>query len=181
MGKDRCWGRRLRYESFADWLRREWQSPNNGRLSDLNYEHKLRYAVEVFGDGSFGIFVYENLKKDASSYLKQLSAFLGVDETQTLILADAEPQNVRMNALHFHAFKHICKSPRLALKFRFSTKSGRTDMVEKLSIKLATQASKYELKWPDGYEDKLTKLARPGNRYIAEQFQIDLAAHGYPI
>ncbi|TCS70986.1 hypothetical protein EDC61_1121 [Sulfuritortus calidifontis] len=83
------------YQQFESWLDNGLNVEKGGAFKLYDFESLAKYYELVFGEGSVGIFVFEEMVNDFEIFCRRLSAFLGIDAEEAIALMRGKHANTR--------------------------------------------------------------------------------------
>lgn len=178
--KGRCFGRRLRFQTFEQWLETEWADRDRSNLSYLTYPQTIQKFAARLGRGSVGVFLFESMRADAQAFLRAVAEFMNVDPTRMSSLSDGKRENVRMSEAPLKKLERLSRSPIGAIAFRFATRAGRRRMLG-MDDAAGTRDQSAHVLWPPQWKQRIEDFTRAGNRELAQRWELPLAEHGYPL
>lgn len=128
-------------------------------LSSLDYYNRIMPLVYLFGRENVHVLLYEELRDSPQRFLEALSVALGEDVTPMISRIDRR-ENVSVREV---------PPQHWAVQKLDSMLGGR----------LATFLPRRTLSLAAGFQSELTEIYRPGNRRLAEFFDLDLDRYGY--
>lgn len=170
-------GKAHRFEPFERWIQRGfWQgrAPN----THLEYAQTLQVFSDVFGKDSIKVFLFEKLVEDQSSFIYELCEHIGIDPEKGIQLAEGTQLNRRWTQEQLHQLDRLNKNPLRALRFQFSNKQKRADM---LRIGQSDDSPKAAVEISPEWIKKIEDKTRAGNRMIQKQWDVPLEQYGYPV
>lgn len=167
------------YKSIGDWLK---QLPREDDLPYwARYGQNIRAAVEVCGGENVEVLVFEQLRSDPDVFYGSLADFLNIDKARTRELSDGAHFNYRITAREM-AFMRARQSSSIG-RLLWSMQGPR---LRRLSLRgqkrlrgIDEKAAKVSL--DDVWRGTVSEDTADGNRWLQDQFAIDLESHGYPL
>lgn len=162
------------FMEFDEWLN---ATGNRHPGWHVNYGHNIRTAVSLLGKGNVGVFVFEDLLKDPKRYYTGICEFLGIDADEGLALTTGEHMNTRITISQLTQLKRMESSLVQKLLWRLSSKKQRQRLFRRANDN--TAAAKVILS--DDQRNKISNDTALMNRWLDEEFGLNLGSHGYPL
>lgn len=165
------------YKPIDDWV----AANANGDVDDhLDYANTIRLYSDYFGIENVCVLVFEELKTDKVAFFRRLCSFMGINLDEALALVEDNVDNSRWTEQQFSRLREIHASPLRALRFRFAEKPQRRRL---LALTDAGDPVNPGVSAPVRIGDALRRMileqTRDGNRWLEENFAIDLKQYGY--
>lgn len=163
--------------SIVDWLKKEI---TRGLRPLLEYAETLQTYVDLFGLENVSVFLFEELANDSQAFAKNICGVLDIDAGEGACLMAAKADNSRWTEVQLDALKRIKGSFLGSLKFRFSDKRSRRQMLS-LSRQNTPLVSgpKAKASIPPEWQKQIFDATEQGNRWIEEMFNLPLSRYGY--
>lgn len=177
----------MKIESIGNWLR-----PESGQSEEmpplcrkarihLDYADTIREWVSVFGKDAVGVFVFEELKEDPKRFARAVCRFLDIDPDEGARLIQQKHAHKRWTTAQMAKAETICRSRFRSAGFRLAPQSLRCVMLGLAPWDPANTAPPVRAEIPESYRTLIADMTREGNRWLADEFSLDLARHGYPL
>ena len=147
----------------------------------LEYAETISIWTHLLGRDSVGVFVFEDMVEDQNSYVERICRFIGIDPEEGVRLTDSRHSHARWTLEQMARIEAIESSFWQSLRFRFSSRKQRQGMVGRETGDLARNAPTASARIPDAYIALIEDMTREGNRWLANEFSLDLERHGYPL
>lgn len=171
--------------TFEEWLDSEEQ--RLGSVEEIfSYRDYIESAVGLLGTENVGVFLYEEFTSDADQYLRDVSAFLGVDPKETIDLAEGEHHHNRLFESQVNQMETINASFFGRLAWRLSSVGKR-----KKSIGFSDKAGVIQTTVPDDVPasvevspetaQRISDASRAGNNWLVNNLHLKLEKYGYTL
>lgn len=160
---------------FEAWLAERWSRQEKGELTHLEYGDFIADWQEVFGAETIGLLVFEQLKRQPQEFLDQLSSLLGVRSVDAEALAEGPTVNPSLTAEQIQRLRQIKTSPLASLRFRFSKRHGRIQMLGSFDGPSSRPSLTGE------WRQRICEITQERNRQLAASRQLPLEQFGYPV
>lgn len=164
--------------SLDRWLRNALDRPHHAGSPAmlLHCNAVAQRYVELFGRDRVKVMLYEDLRTRPAAFIADLAQYLGIDGEASVALyaANAKDLNVRLQPAelvarglrHDPAFAGVRSPERLlAIARGWVTKMGGESHFTHID---------------DETRDRLNAIAAPQCAAVAQEWQLDIARHGYP-
>jgi hypothetical protein len=162
--------------TFEDWLNEGWVFARPAAFSLIDYYHLVAPYVATFGRKRVGVFLYEDLVANSERFARELSSFMGIDPEASVHLMAAKPRNPRMSRLHVLMYR----LPGLRRLARWIRSRAPRPVVAALRW-LAARSGRAKAEMSPEISRRLIEFIGDSNRRLAEEFDVRLARHGYPL
>jgi hypothetical protein len=165
------------YLPIDDWLSSEF---NGEVIPHLQYADTIQAYVDQFGIDNISVFLFEDLFADKHTFFKSICDAMGVDPDEGIRLMDEKTDNERWTVRQIEALVKIKGSFFESLKFRFSDKQTRKQLLElgRDNIPLM-EGPKAQAPISPEWQNKIYEMTEKGNRWIEEMFNLPLEKYGY--
>ena len=165
------------YLPIDDWLSSEF---NGEVIPHLQYADTIQAYVDQFGIDNISVFLFEDLFADKHTFFKSICDAMGVDHDEGIRLMDEKTDNERWTVRQIEALVKIKGSFFESLKFRFSDKQTRKQLLElgRDNIPLM-EGPKAQAPISPEWQNKIYEMTEKGNRWIEEMFNLPLEKYGY--
>lgn len=160
---------------FEAWLDDRWSRPEKGELSHLDYAGYIADWQETFGQGTVGILVFEQLRRQPQEFFDRLAALLGVRGVDAAAQVAGPPVNPSWTNEQIEKLRRIQSSPLRRWRFRLASVNGRRKLLG------APNGPSARTTLPERWRERISRLTEPGNRELAGSFNLPLAEFGYPV
>ncbi len=167
--------------SVEQWLGKYWAKSISGPLWNLDYYQTIKAYSDVFGKDNVGVFLFEHLKEDASSFIKDLCLFLGVDAEVNLDVLSNKRKNIRWDEKRINQLLNIQSSFMQSVKYRFSSHEQRVEALNLAEIEYNSSNNKARAEIPDLWKKRIQEYTSPGNRILASNWGLPLERYNYPL
>jgi len=174
-------GKGHRFESIERWMAKGWDRPGHPPRAHLEYAETLQIFADVFGKDSIKILLFEQLVENQDQFVRDFCGLIGIDVEQGISLAQGQRSNVTWTQEQFDQLEALNDSPLQALRFRFSHKKKRAEMLGINPQKENRSGNKVRIDIAPEWIEKIEQKTRAGNRMIQEQWGTPLEQYGYPI
>ncbi len=160
------------YLSVDQWLatQPEW----------FTYGYRFHEIAEVWakvvGDENVGVFMFEELVQDSSSFARKLCNFIGIDSTLGASLLSHRHENVRKSQ-RIQTYVQL----RTAFLPRVSLGPLLPAGLRRVWRAYLEGGPRSDAKLPTEWLSRIEEYYRHDNRKLAEHFQLPLQSFGYPI
>ena len=165
----------VRLPTFARWLRSSSQHLRNPFICNLAYADIIEVYEKKFGRENILVLPLElNHHESPKKYLERLARFVGVDIDDDNVARLAAIRNRRVSRLQYALVRFL--PPRAACwllslhRFRRIPGSLRS---------LLEGGTKFDPELPSDLEEQLRAMTAPGNRRLAESYDLPLRELGY--
>ncbi len=170
--------RGVRFETIDTWLTRRWNLPSRPPNQQLDYARTVEMYADVFGADAVKIVLFEELVRDQDAYISKICRLLGIDAAEGIRHTQDRIENERLSQGQMDSLAAISRSLPRSLAFRFADRAGRKRM---LATATAGSGKKARVRIPPDWQRRIEDLTRPGNRRLAERWQLPMAEHDYPL
>lgn len=166
-----------RHVTFANWLDHAYRNWPTSYLGLIDYHRTIEIYEQVFGREHIHILLFEDLKNDQAAFVKQIADVLSVDAPKVQRLLSGK-------------HTHRQESTRLVLYDRFMKRFIPKRLLRPL-LPYTTRLRRYtraflqggvpkKITIPSTWVPRLKELYQPGNRALAEKYDLPLAQYDYP-
>jgi hypothetical protein len=159
--------------SFKRWLRLSMRAPWKNLPSVLHYYDVIHFYASLFGRENVGVFLFEEFVRDPESYVRKLSAFLGIDTEKAIALVAGKRENQRFTKFEA-AYLRLARVLGLQ-RFDWSRETAPWWIRQ-----LRDCFGKNEVYIRPAWADSIAELYAEGNRRLEEEFDLPLEEYGYP-
>jgi hypothetical protein len=167
------------FHELDDWFRRK-DRPNKGNRL-FCFGDNIRQAVEVLGRDNVTVLVYEDLVADPGDYFANLCEFLGVDAEAGLELAARKRFNTRLTQAQVEAMRHADASPLRRLAWRLASDRQRGRRLRQVARAAGEADRPAVVELSGDIRREVAERSRDTYRWLAGEFALPLARHGYPV
>ena len=174
-------GKPPRYFSIDQWMTANWPRTGPGDLTALEYAGTIDIFADVFGRDAVGVFLFEQLVEDRTTFLDALCEFLDIDAPECNRLAGEKHENVRWTRDQIQRLIRMQRSVPRSTAFRMSPPHLRRRMLALPPYQRADGSEKYHQDLPKRWKALIQDETRSGNRRLADEWQLPLERYGYPL
>ena len=160
--------------SLDDWFKIAFWNKHIKLFQMLNYIDIIDYYAKLFGEANVGIFLFEELSQDVAAFSRKISSFMGINRLETANLLAGKHENKGVSR-RYNVYR-ACKRKYLGWFSRNRILSARLEGVLDAYLK-SGKAADYALS-PENLS-RVEKYFSPGNRKLAEKYELDLEKYGY--
>lgn len=162
------------------WL--QMQERRHGGISRwLSYASNIQIAVKMLGKENVGVFLFEDLRSDPESYYRSIAEFLGIEPEECLKLTGSSHLNLRLLQSDMDYIRQVDSIWHERLRWRLSTPDERRGRLPQRRRSARNQSEPARVELNDECREKVSNGTREGNRYLTDEFELDLASYGYPL
>lgn len=159
--------------SIKDWLQFNFDKLERGYLVGMMYSEHISYYKNIFGKDSVKVLIFEDLKYHPHAFSKEISGFMGIDDSISRELLLKSPKNTSQD--HFiHNFREKIL-PGIQFSKLVPDKTHQY-LVEKLTKALPHKKTQV----PEEYQEKIRDFYKETNQKLITELGIDVAQYGYP-
>ena len=168
--------RALHSVSLQEFISQNMEVRRGSWIECLDYSKVVRTYAELFGKDNVGIFLLEDLRKDAAAYARSVCAFIGVDEDEgarhLVGVRNNEGRSAAMSA--YTRFRKLML-PEVAIG-HYVPKTARDGFHN-----LLNRGGKPKAEIPADAKRELRSFFGKGNRYLADSYGLPLEHNDYPL
>ncbi len=177
IGQDAGWGKRPRILPFEPWLESNLMSEE----SHLTYAESVSSCVDILGKENVGVFVFEELIEDESRYIRSMCHFIGIDPEEGVLLATGRHENKRFTVETMNRINDIQGSLLRSFRVRFTSIRQRRKILGIMAGGAASNPSPARVEIPEKFHRLIAERTCEGNRWLADNWNLPLERHGYPL
>jgi len=168
------------FVELKTWL--QMHETRHGSISGwLSYLSNIQIAVKMLGKENVQVFLFEDLRSDPESYYRSIAEFLGIEPEECLKLTGSSHLNLRLLQSDMDYIRQVDSIWHERLRWRFSTLKKRRGRLLRQRRSARNQSEPARVELNDEWREKVSNGTREGNRYLADEFGLDLAGYGYPL
>lgn len=161
--------------SINDWLKREWERDVRFHLE---YDKTIQAYIDEFGRERVHVQAFELLRHDSDAFFTGICRILGVSVERGLQLVRGEKDNTAWSQENLDALRSISTSPWAALKFTFSPRDRRRQLLG-LDRTPEEKGVKARLDMTDEWRKRIIAQTRDANEWLMRTFSLPLDEYGY--
>lgn len=165
-----------RHVAFDAWLEHAWRNRPAGVLGVADYARTIEIYRALFGTERIAILLLEEWTADEGAFADRLSALLGVDAATTRQLLGhrrTHAQETSRYVQYDRLRKRFPRTGRLLTQLPSGARAWGGGFLKR--------GGRQRIEFPEGWEEKLAELYRPGNRELIERYGAPLREHGYAV
>ncbi len=163
--------------SFQEWLDIDQSKYHGSFVENVKYIETIDFYATLFGSENICVLLFEEFLQDKKNYVKKLSAFLGIDETEAYNLLAEAHENKRLDKAELDSRKIRSKFGSIGTLPVFSHMAA---LLGKLKHSTGT-TDKSSSQIPKEHHQKLIQTYSPGNRQLIEKYKLPLEQYDYPL
>lgn len=170
------WGRAKHSYSFEEYLDEYWENRANGFVFHLDYYKLVSVYAGLFGRRNIGVFLFEELARDAQRYARKMCDFIGVDAEEGVRHLAGRHDN-RGPSAALSAYTRIRKLVLPQVRLRRFVPANIADGFKAFLNKgprANARASAAQL-------EAVRERFRAGNQRLACEYALPLEDYGYPL
>lgn len=168
------------FVDFDEWMRRMRAKDATNRVF-FTYGPNIRAASEAIGKENVGVFLFEDFTADPIRFGKSLCRFMGIDGNGVADGLANEHRNPRMTQAQMSLLQHTEASLLRRLAWRCSPGTLRTRKLIAADGSALTPGEPARIVLSEAQRESISAQTGEANRWIAEEFGLDLERHGYPL
>lgn len=171
----------LTYPSIDHWLRKHWNRDGHAPRAHLEYAEAIEIFAQAFGRHAVGIFLFEQLKENPQVFMRGICRFLEIDEDRGVRLAGTKVLHERWRQSELEELGRIQQSSWRSLRFRFASRRERRAMLGIARGRARSVQEPARIRISEALQERIRAKTKPGNRRLAEAWNLPLQEYGYPI
>lgn len=169
---------RARCYPIEEWLERQFDGEV---MQHLEYARTIRLYADLFGRQSIKVLMFEDLKAAPAAFVEALCRFMGIDPVEGIGLTEGNRENSRWTIEQYETLKSIQGSFLRSMYFRFIGNRRRRHMIGMTPTSRSGDRRPACVEIPPAWRSRIEEATREGNRWLADEWSLPLAQHGYPL
>lgn len=161
-----------KYVGFDDWMQFSKDFPRLSAIGCFEYDTHLKEYTARFGRDKVLVVLYEELMGDRPAFAEKLARLLKIDaaEVERALSSGRERPRITGKQMHYHRFRSKLASLGLAP----SAYAFDRSVMDRFG-----NGGSANLKIDDKWREWIRNHFAPGNRWVAETFDLPLDRYGY--
>jgi len=177
-------GKKVDCPSIDTWISERWEKEGYAPNSQIQYADSIRIYSEIFGRENIGIFLFEQLQNDSDAYYRSICGFIGIDHDEALQHVLGKAHNQRWTTAQMERLQRERNSWLHGVRFRYSDRKKRRailGMAADGSIPDDDSSAPAEAPLSAFWQEQIHEKTYQGNRFLVENWGLDLEAFDYPL
>ncbi|MEM1111190.1 MAG: sulfotransferase domain-containing protein [Pseudomonadota bacterium] len=167
------------YMTIDEWLQRFID--NHIEHGAFTYVENIRAAAATLGYRNVKVMMFEALQTDSASYYHSIADFLGVDGREFQGLALTAHENRRLRAPQLELIERFDRSAELRKSWANMDTRARRQALRNAVDYDSEPYDELRIRIGAEWEARIAESTIAGNRWLSDQFNLDLAKYGYPL
>jgi hypothetical protein len=169
------WIGRLPYIDIEQWLQKATDIRHLPNL--LSYSQTIRSAVGELGKERVGVFLFEELQSDPTSYITKVCRFLDIDPQIGISLMKDQHLHPRRSQGEIDYLRNL----NLSLARRLYLQIAGSKYRKKILAEQGDGVKVEDVELPESWRRKVFNATYQGNQWLSETFDLPLEKYGYPM